>query len=70
MRSCRNANFGSPADDVALVSAQQTYQQAVPSLAQAKVARYADTAALFQSLGGGGTGAMSSRKSRCRSPMS
>jgi NodT family efflux transporter outer membrane factor (OMF) lipoprotein len=36
-----------------LLNAQQTYQQALLSLAQAKAARYADTVALFQSLGGG-----------------
>ena len=37
---------------LALVSAEQTYQNAVVSLAQARVSRYADTAALFQALGG------------------
>jgi len=37
---------------LALVSAEQTYQQAVVSLAQARANRFADTAALFQSLGG------------------
>jgi outer membrane protein TolC len=36
-----------------LLNAQQTYQQALLSLAQAKAARYADTVALFQALGGG-----------------
>jgi NodT family efflux transporter outer membrane factor (OMF) lipoprotein len=36
-----------------LLNAQQTYQQALISLAQAKAARYADTVALFQALGGG-----------------
>jgi NodT family efflux transporter outer membrane factor (OMF) lipoprotein len=36
-----------------LLNAQQTYQQAVLSLAQAKAARLADTVALFQALGGG-----------------
>ncbi len=36
-----------------LLNAQQTYQQAVLALAQAKAARYADTVALFQALGGG-----------------
>jgi len=35
------------------LNAQQTYQQALLSLAQAKAARYADTVALFQTLGGG-----------------
>ena len=37
---------------LALLSAQLTYQQAVVSLAQARANRYADTAALFQALGG------------------
>ncbi len=38
---------------VLLFNAQQTYQQAVLSVAQARAARYADTVALFQALGGG-----------------
>ncbi len=38
---------------VGLLLAQQIYQQALVSLAQAKAARYADTVALFQALGGG-----------------
>ncbi len=38
---------------LALLNAQQTYQQALLSLVQAKAARYADTVALFQALGGG-----------------
>jgi NodT family efflux transporter outer membrane factor (OMF) lipoprotein len=38
---------------LALLSAEQTYQQAVINLVQAQSNRYADTAALFQSLGGG-----------------
>jgi NodT family efflux transporter outer membrane factor (OMF) lipoprotein len=37
---------------LALVNAEQAYQQAVISLAQARANRYADTAALFQALGG------------------
>ena len=36
-----------------LLSAEQTYQQAALNLAQAQANRYADTAALFQALGGG-----------------
>ncbi len=36
-----------------LLDAQRTYQQALINLIAAKAARYADTAALFQSLGGG-----------------
>jgi NodT family efflux transporter outer membrane factor (OMF) lipoprotein len=37
---------------LALVNSEQTYQQAVVSLAQARGNRLADTAALFQALGG------------------
>ncbi|HMA00397.1 MAG TPA: efflux transporter outer membrane subunit [Steroidobacteraceae bacterium] len=37
---------------LALLNAEQAYQQAVVSLAQARGSRYADTAALFQALGG------------------
>ena len=36
-----------------LLNAEQTYQQAVINLVQAQANRYADTAALFQALGGG-----------------
>lgn len=36
-----------------LLDAQRTYQQSRVALAQAQAARYADTAALFQALGGG-----------------
>ncbi len=38
---------------VTLLNAQSTQQQALIGLAQAQAARYADTAALFQALGGG-----------------
>ncbi len=38
---------------VALLDAQRQYQQSVVNLAQAQASRYADTAALFQALGGG-----------------
>jgi NodT family efflux transporter outer membrane factor (OMF) lipoprotein len=41
------------ANYLALLSAEQTYQQAVLALVQAKANRYADTAALFLVLGGG-----------------
>lgn len=41
------------ANYLTLLSAEQTYQQAVLALVQAQANRYADTAALFQSLGGG-----------------
>jgi NodT family efflux transporter outer membrane factor (OMF) lipoprotein len=37
----------------AVLQAQQAYQQAVIGLTQAQAARYADTVALFQALGGG-----------------
>jgi outer membrane protein TolC len=37
---------------LALLNAQQAYQQAVLGRAQAQMNRYADTAALFQALGG------------------
>jgi NodT family efflux transporter outer membrane factor (OMF) lipoprotein len=38
---------------IALLGAEQAYQQAASNLAQAQAGRYADTAALFQALGGG-----------------
>ena len=38
---------------LAFLSAEQAYQQALISLVQAQANRYADTAALFQALGGG-----------------
>lgn len=38
---------------VALLSAEQAYQQSLLALAQARANRYSDTAALFQALGGG-----------------
>jgi NodT family efflux transporter outer membrane factor (OMF) lipoprotein len=38
---------------LALLNAQQTYQQGLLNLVQARANRYADTAALFQALGGG-----------------
>lgn len=38
---------------LALLSAEQAYQQALVTLVQAQASRYADTAALFQALGGG-----------------
>ena len=38
---------------LALLNAQQTYQQALISVVQAQANRFADTAALFQALGGG-----------------
>jgi NodT family efflux transporter outer membrane factor (OMF) lipoprotein len=38
---------------LALLNAEQTYEQAVVSRVQAQAARFADTAALFQALGGG-----------------
>ncbi len=41
------------ASTLQLLNAQQTYLQALLSVAQAKANRYADTVALFQALGGG-----------------
>ncbi|MGC2281372.1 MAG: TolC family protein, partial [Candidatus Acidiferrales bacterium] len=38
---------------LALLNAEQSYQQAVINQVQAQASRYADTAALFQALGGG-----------------
>jgi outer membrane protein TolC len=38
---------------LSLLSAEQTYNQAVINLIQAQANRFADTAALFQALGGG-----------------
>ncbi len=38
---------------LALLGAEQAYQQALINLVQAQSNRYADTAALFQALGGG-----------------
>ncbi|MGH6877380.1 MAG: efflux transporter outer membrane subunit [Rhizomicrobium sp.] len=41
------------ASDLSLLTAEQAFQQARVNLVQAEAARYADTAALFQALGGG-----------------
>jgi NodT family efflux transporter outer membrane factor (OMF) lipoprotein len=41
------------ASDLALLAAEQAYQQTHVNLVQAEAARYADTVALFQALGGG-----------------
>ena len=41
------------ANYLALLSAEQAYQQALINLVQAQSNRYADSAALFQALGGG-----------------
>jgi len=41
------------ANTLALLNAEQSYQQALINLAQARASRYADTVALFQALGGG-----------------
>jgi NodT family efflux transporter outer membrane factor (OMF) lipoprotein len=41
------------ANYLALLNAEQAYEQAVINLVQARANRYADTAALFQALGGG-----------------
>jgi NodT family efflux transporter outer membrane factor (OMF) lipoprotein len=44
---------GGYTNDLALLNAEQSYQQALLSQVQAQSNRYADTAALFQALGGG-----------------
>jgi NodT family efflux transporter outer membrane factor (OMF) lipoprotein len=44
---------GGEARQLALLNAEQMYQQAMINLVQAQANRYADTAALFQALGGG-----------------
>jgi NodT family efflux transporter outer membrane factor (OMF) lipoprotein len=44
---------GGYAANLALLNAEQTYQQSKINLVQAQANRYADTAALFQALGGG-----------------
>src|SRR5208337_4812076 len=49
----RNQYQSGYASYLALLSAEQAYQQAVINLVQAQANRYADTAALFQALGGG-----------------
>ena len=41
------------ANYLSLLNVEQAYQQAVINLVQAQANRYADTAALFQALGGG-----------------
>jgi len=48
----KQLQFGS-ANYLALFNAQRQYEQAKIGLVQAQAARYADTAALFQALGGG-----------------
>ena len=48
----RNVEIGA-ASNLALLNAEQTYNEAQVSLAAARASRFADTAALFQALGGG-----------------
>jgi NodT family efflux transporter outer membrane factor (OMF) lipoprotein len=48
----RNLELGA-VSDLALLNAEQSWRQAEINLAQAQANRYADTAALFQALGGG-----------------
>ncbi len=53
---CRRRPHAFPLGQVAslaLLNAQNTYQQAYLALVQAEAGRLADTAALFQALGGG-----------------
>ena len=40
-------------NNLALLNAEQTYQQALTNLVQAQASRFSDTVALFQALGGG-----------------
>ena len=47
------ADLAGYASYLTLLSAEQAYQQAELNLIQAQANRYADTAALFQALGGG-----------------
>ncbi len=49
----RKQQEGGYASYLALLSAEQAYQQSLLALAQARANRFADTAALFQALGGG-----------------
>jgi NodT family efflux transporter outer membrane factor (OMF) lipoprotein len=49
----RQQHLNGSLSQVALLNAEQTYQQAEIALVQAQANRYADTAALFQALGGG-----------------
>jgi NodT family efflux transporter outer membrane factor (OMF) lipoprotein len=49
----RKQQQGGYASYLALLSAEQAYQQSLLALTQARANRYADTAALFQALGGG-----------------
>lgn len=53
LRLARKQYQSGYASYLALLSAEQTYQQAEMSLVLAEANRYADTAALFQALGGG-----------------
>lgn len=50
IRKQRQAGY---ANYLALLNAEQAYQQSLLTLAQARASRYSDTAALFQALGGG-----------------
>lgn len=49
----RKQREGGYASYLSVLSAEQAYQQSLLALAQARANRYADTAALFQALGGG-----------------
>jgi outer membrane protein TolC len=57
-----------------ILNAELTYQQASLALVQTRASRYADTAALYQALGGGwwnrdGEGkAMSAKRAVCKAP--
>ena len=49
----REQQLNGSLSQVALLNAEQTYRQSEVALVQAQANRYADTAALFQTLGGG-----------------
>jgi NodT family efflux transporter outer membrane factor (OMF) lipoprotein len=53
---------------LALLNAEQTYQQTVVNRVQAQASRFADTAALFQALGGGWWNRTASPPSEARNP--
>lgn len=54
-------------NNLALLNAEQTYQQAVINLVEAQASRFSDTAALFQALGGGWWNQRSDKPSDSRS---
>jgi NodT family efflux transporter outer membrane factor (OMF) lipoprotein len=53
LRSARRERAAGDISTLALLGAEQAYRQTIVALIQAQASRYADTAALFQALGGG-----------------